>query len=108
MADKGAPETVPTTIRLRTVHELAVEEEHVSRLHDYGHGFETFRHGHVVAREGDIGIRLLGAEQLHVVGAWHDLEPTVLLVRRIEGHPGSDTRAGFDLEVEVVLVERLA
>src|SRR5215207_1066470 len=62
VADERAPKAVLAGVRLRAVYELAVEEEHVSWLHDDGHGLESFRHGHVVSGEGDFGIRLLRTE----------------------------------------------
>ena len=58
------------------------------------HGLaELLWHRHVVAGEGDVGIRLLGAEQLHVVGARDDLEPAVLLVRGVDATQAGDTGA---------------
>ena len=42
-ADKGTAEAVSGPVRLRAVHELAIEEEHVPGLHDYRHDLQPLR-----------------------------------------------------------------
>ena len=85
-----------------------MEEENVARIHENRDEFRI-----VAKRRGDVRKTLARvgadcAENRPILSAGNDHEAAVLLVARIERHPGGDARARLHPEVVLILMDGLA
>jgi len=95
VADERAAEPVGRGVRRAAVHQRAVEEQHVPGCHPDRYGFEPVRqrNGHV--GEADPGVGGTRAQDRPAVAARDDEQAAVVLVARVERHPGGHTGAGL-------------
>uniref|UniRef100_A9U6U7 Predicted protein n=1 Tax=Physcomitrium patens TaxID=3218 RepID=A9U6U7_PHYPA len=107
MANKSTPETILRFVAVRPVDQITVEEQNVSPVHDGGNGFPVFWRLDQMSRKRFAGVCFLRAYQRIIARFGNDEHSAVFFIRRVDGGPGRNAVTRFDLQVEVVLMQRL-
>ena len=108
MTDEGAAEAVLAGVGKAAMHELAVEEEDIARLHQYRFRLHPLRDGHSHVCKTLTGVGLHRTQDGQYVGIGHHLQTAIFLVAIVQRHSGRNARARLDFQIILVLVQGLS
>src|ERR1700694_4274638 len=89
------------------MHDCAVEEKHITRVHDDGFDLCPLGNGNSNISETLSGIGFGRAQDRPLVAARYNLQTSVSLIARVHSHPRGHARTGLCVKVILVLVQCL-